>query len=215
MNFRQLYDVSVNLTPELAGWPGDDTFRLEKTGEIANGEVSNVTRLLMSTHNGTHMDAPRHFIDGEIGIDEVPLDALVGTAYVVDMTHMATHIGAADLEKAGLPEKPERILFKTTNSQLWTSSSHEFRRDYIALAPDGAEWLVQHGIKLVGIDYLSIEEFEPPRHNTHYTLLGKHVVVVEGVDLREVEPGEYTIFALPLKIKNGDGAPARVLLGRN
>lgn len=215
MNFSQLYDISVSLTPQLAVWPGDDSIEIHKTGEIAKGAAANVTRLLLGAHNGTHFDAPLHFIEGKPSVDEMPLDALVGTVYVLDMTGLQTHIGAADLEKADVPAGAERVLFKTRNSKLWADQSHIFHEDYIALAPDGAAWLVERNIKLVGIDYLSIEQYEPERHHTHYILLGNNVVVVEGLNLHGIEPGEYTIFALPLKIKGGDGAPGRVLLARN
>lgn len=214
MNFKELYDISVTLRPGLAVWPGDPALELQKIGLIAEGSVANITRILASAHTGTHMDAPIHFLEGATGIDQFPLDALVGTVYVLDFTRLDHHIGPADLEAAGLPSGAERVLFKTTNSAIWDDGT-EFRRDYIALAPAGAQWLVDRGVKLVGIDYLSIEEFEPARPDTHYTLLGKRVVIVEGVDLRKVEPGEYTIFALPVKIQDADGAPARVLLGRN
>ncbi|MBN9388316.1 MAG: cyclase family protein [Chloroflexi bacterium] len=214
MNFKELYDISVSLRPGLAVWPGDPSLELEKIGTISGGGVANITKILASAHTGTHMDAPVHFIDGATGIDQFSLDALVGTVYVLDFTHLDHHIGAADLDASGLPAGAERVLFKTTNSAIWDDPS-EFHTDYIALAPDGAQWLVDRGIKLVGNDYLSIEQFEPSRPDTHYTLLGKKVVVVEGVDLRGIEPGEYTIFALPIKIKDADGAPARVLLGRN
>jgi arylformamidase len=214
MNFSQLYDVSVSLSPELAVWPGDPALEIREMSRITEGADANVTQLIIGAHTGTHMDAPRHFIDGSTGIDQMPLEALVGTAYVLDMTGLRDHIGAAELEKAGLPEGAERVLFKTRNSGIWATGSGQFHQDYIALAPDGAEWLVKRGVKLVGIDYLSIERFMPERYHTHYSLLGDRVVVVEGLDLSAVEPGEYTLFALPLKIKNGDGAPARVLLGR-
>ncbi len=215
MNFSQLFDVSVNLRPGLAVWPGDAAVEFQKTGEIAQGGTANVTRLLMSAHTGTHMDAPRHFIEGATGIDEMPLEALVGTVHVLDLTAARTHITAADLQKAGCPEKPERVLFKTRNSNLWADTPDNFQHQYIALALDGAQWLVERGVKLVGIDYLSIEEYEPASPEVHYTLLGNRVVVVEGLDLSGIEPGEYTIFALPLKMQGADGAPARVLLGRN
>lgn len=214
MNFKELFDISVSLRPGLAVWPGDPALELPKISVISESSHSNVTRILASAHTGTHMDAPVHFIDGATGIDQFSLDALVGTVYVLDFTHLDHHIGPADLAACGLPAGAERVLFKTTNSAIWEDGT-EFRRDYIALAPAGAQWLVDRGIKLVGIDYLSIEEFEPARPDTHYTLLGKKVVIVEGVDLRGIEPGEYTIFALPIKIKDADGAPARVLLGRN
>lgn len=214
VNFKELYDISVTITPELVCWPGDPLVEIQETARIAEGAAANVTRLLLGAHNGTHFDAPRHFLEGTAGVDEMPLDALVGTVYVLDMTGLQGHIEVSDLQEAGLPDNAERVLFKTRNSQIWAKDSTNFYRDYIALAPDGAKWLVERGIKLVGIDYLSIEEFEPEKYNTHYVLLGRGVVVLEGLDLSAIEPGEYTIFALPLKIKNGDGAPGRVLLGR-
>ena len=214
MNFSHLYDVSVTLSPDLAVWPGDPEIEFQQTALISQGAESNVTRLLFGAHSATHMDAPRHFIDGATGIDQMPLDALVGTAWVVDFTALDRHIGAADLDGAGLPANPERILLKTRNSAMWASDPGHFHEDYVALAPDGAQWLLDHGVRLVGIDYLSIEEFKPDRYHTHYSLLGERVVVVEGLNLGAVEAGEYTVFALPIKVKDGDGAPARVLLGR-
>src|SRR3954454_14622955 len=122
MNFTQLYDISVNLTAGLAVWPGDPELELQKIGEISTGHVANITRILASAHTGTHMDAPVHFIDGATGIDQFPLDALVGTVYVLDFTHLDHHIGPADLEASNLPTGAERVLFKTTNSAIWEDS---------------------------------------------------------------------------------------------
>lgn len=213
MNFKELYDVSLPISTLLAVWPGDPPIEIEEASQISKGDVANVTRLNMGVHSGTHMDAPKHFLEGTTGIDEVPLDALVGTAYVVEIEG-SPHIGAAELEAAQLPAKIERILFKTRNSKFWETDPNTFHKDFTALAPDGAAWLLERNIKLVGIDYLSIEQFNPPRHDTHYTLLGERVVIVEGLNLSQVAPGEYTLMALPLKIKNGDGAPARVVLAK-
>jgi arylformamidase len=213
MDFRQIIDVSVTIRPDLAVWPGDPSLEIEQASKISEGADANVSRLNMGAHTGTHMDAPVHFIEGTGGIDSFSPETLVGTAYVVEILPQGDHIEAADLEKAGLPENFRRVLFKTRNSSFWEQPD-VFRKDYIALSPGGAKWLVERGVKLVGIDYLSIERFQPEKYETHQMLLSHGVVIVEGLDLRQVEPGEYTLMALPLKIKDGDGAPARVLLAR-
>lgn len=213
MNFKELYDVSVAISPELAVWPGDPPVAIEQAGDMSKGDAANVTRIIMGAHTGTHMDAPVHFIQGATGVDEFPLDALVGEATVaqLDIDH---HIGAADLEKLNLPDNCQRLLFKTGNSRFWQDSK-TFHTDFIAVAPDGAEWLVSHGIKLVGVDYLSVEEFNAPfDHPAHRKLLENRVVVVEGLNLSAIEPGQYTVMALPLKITGNDGAPSRVVLAR-
>jgi len=214
MDFREIYDVSVILNSRLAVWPGDPAPEFRQLSTLAEGAEANVSLLHFGAHTGTHMDAPRHFIEGANGVDKFPLEALVGTAYVLEFDlKPGEHIQAAHLEQAGLPEKVERVLFKTNNSNLW-ANPEVFHENYSALAPDGAEWLVERGVKLVGIDYLSIERFKPGVYQTHHILLSQQVVVVEGLDLRQIEPGEYTLMALPLKIQDADGAPARVLLAR-
>ncbi|MEI6043247.1 MAG: cyclase family protein [Chloroflexota bacterium] len=214
MNFKQLYDVSLPISNMLAVWPGDPLVEIQRTSEISQGATVNLSRLVMGSHTGTHLDAPNHFIEGAGGIDQVALTALVGTAQVVELK-LNHHIGAADLLDLKLPTGTERILFKTSHSAHWQSNLATFQEDFIALAPDGAQWLVKQGIKLVGIDALSVERFDAPEeYPVHKILLGANIVIVEGLDLDKIEPGEYTVMALPLKIKDGDGAPARVLLAR-
>lgn len=213
MNFRQLYDVSVSLSNELATWPGDPSIEIQAALDMQKGDFVNVSRLVMGVHTGTHMDAPHHFIDEMGGVDGFDLQALVGTALVVEL-NIDHHIGATDLEAANLPQGVQRILFKTPNSAFWRDPA-TFHTNFIAVAEDGARWLVEHGVKLVGIDYLSIERFDAPEeHPVHKILLGANVAVIEGLNLSNIEPGEYTVMALPVKIKNGDGAPTRVLLAR-
>lgn len=214
MNFNELYDISLTISPELVVWPGDPAIEFTKTDQIAKGATANVTRLSLGTHVGTHVDAPLHFLEGAAGVDEMNLQALVGTVYVLDFTHLQNHIAAVDLEKADLPPTAERVLFKTRNSAIWQSDRHNFHTDYIALAESGADWLLQRAIKLVGIDYLSIEKFEPAQPVVHQKLLRRSVVILEGLNLGQIEPGEYTLLALPLKVQQGDGAPVRALLGR-
>jgi arylformamidase len=214
MDFKELYDISVPISSKLAVWPGDPSIEIEYPSKMSEGAAANVSRLIMGAHTGTHMDAPLHFIPGATSIDQVPLEVLVGTALVVEMA-IDHHIGAADLEKANIPSNCQRIIFKTPNSQFWQTDPNNFHTEFIAVAPDGADWLNERGVKLVGVDYLSVEQYDAPfEHPTHQKLLSQRVVVVEGLNLSGIEPGEYTLMALPLRITGNDGAPSRVVLAR-
>jgi arylformamidase len=164
----------------------------------------------MGTHTGTHVDAPLHFFDGGVGVDELALDLLIGRARVVDMPRRGG-ITADDLARAGLREDL-RVLLKTPNSALWNGSP--FKQDYTYLAEDGARHLVDHGVKVVGIDYLSVEQFKKPGAPAHRALLAQGLVIIEGLNLSDAEPGIYDMYCLPLRIAGGDGAPARVVLKR-
>ena len=191
-------------------YPGDPIVSIEPVLRIAQGDAANVSRLEFGNHTGTHVDPPAHFISGGKTVDQLDLNVLYGAARVVDMTHVETVITARDLERARIPKRATRLLFKTRNSTRWDRV--EFQKDFIAFAPDAARWLVTHGVKLVGIDYLSVEPFDAPTPKTHRILLGADVVVIEGLNLREITPGNYTLACLPLKVKDGDGAPARAIL---
>jgi len=164
--------------------------------------------LHMSAHAGTHVDAPRHFFDNGLGVDALPLEMLIGRARVIEVTSRRG-IGADELTGADLSEEV-RVLIKTHNSKLW--GSPEFHRDYVGVTEAGAKHLVDHGIKLVGVDYLSVEEFKKPGAPAHRVLLGGGTIVIEGLNLRDVEPGVYEMFCLPLRVVGADGAPARVVL---
>ena len=165
----------------------------------------------MGTHTGTHVDAQKHFIDDRPGVDAMPLDLLIGRARVIDMPHRGG-ITAAHLEGAGLREDL-RVLLRTPNSALW-NSKQPFYRDYTHLTGDGAKFLVDQGVKVVGVDYLSVEQFHSPGHPAHHALLGAGVIVIEGLNLSDAEPGVYEMYCLPLRIEGADGAPARVILKR-
>ncbi len=157
------------------------------------------------------MDPPIHFVaDGET-IDRVPLDTLVGGAVVLDMRGVRA-IGVEELEAADLLQGTERVLFLTDWSARWAEDSPAFSEHSTVVTPPGATWLVEHGIRLVGTDFISIEGAGDPTFPVHRTLLGAGIVVVEGLDLREAPPGRYTLWCLPLKIRDGDGGPARVVL---
>ncbi len=193
-------------------WPSDPGVSIDPASRISAGKAANVSELHCGTHTGTHIDPPLHFLQEGAPIDQIPLDALIGPAVVADLTSVKSDIGPEELESLNLASGVERLLLHTRNSQFWRQESPEFTEDYVAVTADGAGWLVEHGIRLVGIDYLSVEHRGTPGHPTHMTLLGAGVVIVEGMNLDGVDPGDYTLLCLPLKIVDGDGGPARALL---
>ena len=186
-------------------YPGDPELHLERVLAIARGDPANVSRLDFGVHSGTHVDAPNHFLDGEPGVDSVPLDVLVGPAQVVDGASLPREVSASALQSLAIPDAAERLLLKTRNSALWERDS--FSEDFVSLDESGARWLVERGVRLIGIDYLSIGD-----EAAHKVLLRAGVVPLEGLDLRRVEPGSYRLICLPLRIEGSDGGPARVLL---
>ncbi|MBS1808860.1 MAG: cyclase family protein [Acidobacteria bacterium] len=206
----KIYDITVPFSVELPVYPGDPTVQISQVASLAAGDICTVSHLSFGSHTGTHVDPPAHFIAGKATLDQLPLEILIGKARVVDVGEISA-IDVATLEAANLAGV-ERVLFKTRNSQLWQQGAHEFERSFVYLETDAAERLVNLGVKLVGIDYLSIEKFNFDQPTTHYALLSKDVVVVEGLNLAEVAAGDYELICLPMKIKNGDGGPARVVL---
>jgi arylformamidase len=203
-----LYDVTRPLSPALPVYPGDPVVELTPIAQCAWGDGANVTRLVLSSHTGTHIDAPRHFFDTETTVDNLDLQVLIGLARVIDVP-CVSHITMEDLHAYKL-QGVTRVLFKTPNGLLWDRPG--FQTSYHALTPEAAEWLVSCGVQLIGIDYLSVDPYEAEDFPVHRELLGAGVVIVEGLDLRAVPPGDYELYALPLLLQDGDGAPARVLL---
>jgi arylformamidase len=203
-------DVSVPLAPGLATYPGNPEFELHAIKRIAAGGSSNVSRLVLGTHTGTHVDAPRHFFDEGAAVDALPLDLLIGRARVLQISRRGG-ITREDLAGAGLREDL-RVLLKTANSGLW--SGQPFREDFTHLTESGARYLVEQGVKVVGIDYLSIEQFKKPGAPAHRALLSQGVIIIEGLNLADAEAGMYEMYCLPLRVTAGDGAPARVVLKR-
>jgi arylformamidase len=204
----KLIDVTVPLDATLPTYPNNTPFSLEPIKRLARGDSSNVSTLHMSAHSGTHVDAPRHFFDSGPGTEALALDILMGRVRVIEV-RSRTGIGAEELADEDFSEDA-RILIKTRNSQLW--GTPEFRTDYVGMTESGARHLVAKGIKLVGVDYLSVERYRTPGAPAHHVLLGAGMIVIEGLDLREVEPGSYDLYCLPLRIVGSDGAPARVVL---
>jgi arylformamidase len=204
------YDITLTISPDLPTWPGDPGVEIERVEKIEDGSNANVSRVNMGVHTGTHVDAPYHFLQDGITVDQLNINLLTGRAYVLHLPDVEV-ITAAVLEDAQIPPRTRRVLFKTRNSELWAGDKNDFQTDFVGLSEDGAEYLVRRGVKLVGMDYLSIAPFHKSRP-THERLLEAGVVVVEGLNLSEVDQGRYTIYCLPLKIANSDGAPARAIL---
>ena len=202
------FDISLPIREGMIVYEGDPGVTIGSALALERGDPANVSILHLGSHTGTHMDAPRHFIEGAAGIDDLAPDVLIGPALVVELDAERL-IEPAHLAAVPLGQHP-RVLFKTRNSALWDRPS--FVRDYVALSPAGARLLVEHGVTLVGIDYLSIEAFGATGHPVHRTLLGAGVVILEGLDFRRVPAGVYDLCCLPLRLAGGDGSPCRAVL---
>jgi arylformamidase len=202
-------DVSVPVRSGMIVYDGDPAVAIERVSDVARGDLATVSRLDLGSHTGTHVDAPLHVLPGGPPADRLPPDALVGTAVVADARDAPGDIDAAALAALGLPEGTERLLLRTRNGDLWDRGA--FTRDYVGVTEDAARELVRMGVRLVGIDYLSIAPAADPIP-THRVLLEAGVVIVEGLDLRAAAPGAYDLVCLPLRLEGGDGAPARALL---
>ena len=206
---RDWIDVSVPLRDGMVAWPGDPGVRIEAAMRLERGDEYNLTRLSMSAHTGTHMDAPLHFLSGGVGIDEMPFSATIGPARVIGIRDRGS-IKPDELRRHRLL-RGERILFKTPGAALrWRAA--EFDRDFVGISADAAEYLAERRIRTAGIDYLSVGAYDGDASKTHQVLLGAGIWLIEGLDLSRVSPGRYDLICLPLKIVGADGAPARALL---
>ena len=208
----RLVDVSLPIGPDLLMWPGDPLVEVLPRRQMANGDAANVSEVRMGTHTGTHVDPPEHYVPGTAGIDQVPLEILLGRCVVADARGLSGPLGPDELEGLNVPDGVERLLLKSDNSEIWRRLPAAFPEEYVCLSPSGARWVVERGIRMVGVDFLSVEEKGSPGHPTHVELLSNGVVIVEGLDLGLVEPGVLTVAVLPLKIVDGDGGPARAIL---
>lgn len=208
-----IYDLSVPLCAELPTYPGDPGIRIQDWSRLANGDGANVSALSFGAHTGTHVDAPAHFIEGAKKVDALALDVLIGEAQVIEVPEEKRVIDE-EFVAANCAPGTKRVLFKTRNSAFWTADFTEFRTDFTYLGLPAAQRLVQQGVKLVGIDYLSIEKFKSKEHEVHRALLSREVIIVEGLNLTDVPAGKYELICLPLRLRShlGDGAPARAVL---
>jgi arylformamidase len=211
MREMEIIDITVPIRSSMVVFEGDPPVRLVQHASMARGDLCDVSRLEFGVHTGTHVDAPGHFIQGAPGVEALPLDALLGPAWVVDATGRERDLDEVALDSLDLPADAQRILFKTDNSLLWERAA--FSSDYIGLTAGAAARLVERGVRLVGADYLSIAPSDDPAP-THRELLSAGVVILEGLDLRGVEAGRYELRCLPLRLDCTDGAPARALLVR-
>ncbi|MFQ5616802.1 MAG: cyclase family protein [Anaerolineales bacterium] len=205
-----IHDISLPISGSIIVWPGDPGVKITQTAHLDKGDMMTVSRLDMGAHTGTHVDAPCHFVPGGSGVDALGLNVLVGPALVVHVLE-ADAISANLLEGLAIPPGTERVLFRTRNSDRWACGEREFDEDFVAIAEDGAEWLVERGVRLVGIDYLSVGPFNDPVP-THLVLLRAGVIALEGLNLSGIVPGVYQLVCLPIKIAGSDGAPARAIL---
>jgi arylformamidase len=211
--FLPIYDISLPISPSLPVWPGDPAVEVTHLLTMDHGDPINLPGLQFSAHTGTHIDAPRHVLRGGAPVDTLPLDILIGPALVVELT-TSTAISAADLDRLDIPVGTKRLLFKTRNSRVWQGPiTPVFQPDFIALDVSAAAWVVERNVRLVGVDYISVEGYETdPDLPVHTTLLKAGVVIIEGLALAGVPPGPYQLIALPIKLADADGAPTRAVL---
>lgn len=206
-----IHDISLTLSSDLPTWPGDPGLDLEQFESMDKGDHVNVTKISTSVHVGTHVDAPHHFLNDGRTVEQLSLEVLNGPCYVIQLPDGIEAITAEVLERTEITSGMKRVLFGTRNSHLWARGETEFQTDFVAITEDGAEWLVERGVQLVGVDYLSVAPYgdsEP----THKVFLRAGVVLVEGLNLSNVMRGFYELYCLPLKIAGCDGAPARAIL---
>ena len=211
LNFSNLIDISLPLSRDMPIWPRSVGFRLIPTMRLEAGDSVNVSRLECDVHMGTHVDAPWHFLEDGATVERLPLDVLIGPAIVAYLPEVST-VTDNDLPDLTLPPRTKRLLLRTRNSELWEAGITEFRQDYVALTTDAARWVVDQGIRLIGVDYLSVQRFDDDSPLTHQILLEAGVIILEGLNLAGVQPGAYKLICLPIRLVGAEGAPARAIL---
>lgn len=205
----RFYDISAEIHPGMPSFPGDPPISVRATHELSRGAAYNLSELSLGSHAGTHIDPPRHFLPGGLPVDRIDLEALNGPCRVVHVPDPHREVSTGDLK--GLLHGVTRVLFRTRNSARW-AQGESFFPDYVAVAPETAEYLAASKFRLVGIDSQSIEKDSTDQYPVHHTLLGSGCVILEGLRLAEVPAGEYELRCLPLKLRDGDGAPCRAVL---
>ncbi len=203
-------DITVPVSPAMPVWPASMPITFDQISDLQKGDPHTDTDLHLSAHTGTHIDAPAHFVKGGKNLSDFPLSRLIGPALVVELSDIDV---ITDLDLAGLeiPKGTARLLIKTKNSDLWSDPTHEFKHDFVALDKAAAQWLVDFGLELIGLDYLSIQPFYHGPE-THQIILGADMIAIEGLNLAAVEPGNYDLYCLPLRLMHTEAAPVRAVL---
>ncbi len=212
----RIHDITIPFSEAVPTWPTHPKSAVEPMTRIAAGDRSNVSRITISSHAGTHLDANWHFIDDGRKLLEIPLDRWCGPCWVAAIPEAADVVEPDHLEAAAIPPGTERLLLRTRNSRQWAdwngATPIPFREDYVGVSPAGAQWLIDRGVRMIGIDYLSVGPYGPANRITHTLLLGNDILIVETLDLSRIAPGPYDLVCLPLKLAIGDGAPCRAIL---
>lgn len=207
---KNIYDISIALSEEMPCWPDSSGVQIKRVKKIEEGSIDNVSIIKMDIHAGTHIDAPWHFVKNGAKVESIDLQRLIGDALVVKILG-TTRINADILSEVKIPKSTTRLLLRTDNSSLWEKPNNAFYEDFCALTPCAAQWIVDHKIEVIGIDYLSIQKYQDgPK--THQILLENEVIIIEGLNLIHVNPGLYELICMPIYIKNAEAAPARALL---
>ena len=202
-------DISVPIRDAMVHWPSDPPVRVERVHSMERGDAANLSAISMGVHTGTHMDAPLHFIREGKSIENIPLDVVVGRARVIEI-YDTESIKPKELTRHRL-RRGERILFKTPNSsRVWKTDA--FVKDFVFISKEAASFLAERGVRVVGVDYLSVGGYKRGGRYVHETLLGGGIWLIEGLDLSHVSPGRYDLICLPLRLEQGDGSPARAIL---
>jgi len=207
---ENIIDITLPLTTEMPIWPGCKGIRITPTKRMDKGDSFNISRLDCNLHTGTHVDAPRHFLQNGTTVEQLHLDILIGPSYLAHLPD-AADISADDLTDLNLASGIERLLLRTQNSELWAAKVMEFKKDFVALTHDAAQWIVDKGIRLIGVDSLSVQRYRDDAR-THQILLGADTIALEGLNLSKVKSGFYELICLPLKLVGAEGAPARAIL---
>lgn len=208
---KEIIDISLTITPDIPVWPGNEKVELLRVQKIEEGANSNNSDLKMGVHVGTHVDSPFHFLPGGKSVESLALDILMGPAVIIGVGESCDLITAAEIKKAGYVPGTLRVLFKTRNSHFWTRQLSDFQTGFVGLDAGGAQYLVDNGVRLVGIDYFSVAPYKNSKP-THETLLKAGVIILEGIDLSHIEPGPCELICLPLKLGGADGSPARAVI---
>ncbi|MHC4213528.1 MAG: cyclase family protein [Planctomycetota bacterium] len=205
-----IYDITVAMESDVPVWPGSERMGLISISNLDEGDQFGVSKLTCDVHTGTHVDAPSHVLKFGSNVEELSLDTMLGTCFVAHLPELI-HISTSELVNLEMPSDTIRLLFHTDNSRLWSLGETEFNKNYCALTEDAARWIVDHGIRLVGIDYLSVQPYSG-NDLVHQILLEAGVVVLEGLNLTGISSGNYELICLPIKLRGAEGAPARVVL---